>query len=41
LRCDIREALIAWLNANHPDCLPRVRAELANDDGNGSAALSG
>ena len=37
LRCDIREALIAWLNANHPDCLPRVRAELAQDDEIGSA----
>jgi len=46
LRCDIREALIAWLNTNHPDCLPRVRAEVAKDDGakddgNGLAALSG
>jgi small-conductance mechanosensitive channel len=29
LRCDVREALIAWLNEHHPDCLPRVRAELA------------
>jgi small-conductance mechanosensitive channel len=37
LRCDIREALIAWLNANHPDCLPRVRAELIKDDGEQSA----
>ncbi len=32
LRCDIREALIGWLNSNHPDCLPRVRAELAKDE---------
>ena len=32
LRCDIREALIAWLNGNHPDCLPRVRAELEKGD---------
>ncbi len=28
LRCDLREALIAWLNESHPDCLPRVRAEI-------------
>ena len=41
LRCDIREALIAWLNMNHPDCLPRVRAEFEKVDGDGSAALSG
>ena len=32
LRCDVREALIAWLNANHSDCLPRVRAELEKED---------
>ena len=37
LRCDVREALIAWLNANHSDCLPRVRAELEKEDGDGSA----
>ena len=41
LRCDVREALIGWLNTNHPDSLPRVRAELTEDDGNRSAALSG
>jgi len=31
LRCDVREALIAWLGANHPECLPRIRTELARD----------
>lgn len=36
LRCDVREALIAWLAEKHPDCLPRVRAEL--DRGVGEAA---
>jgi small-conductance mechanosensitive channel len=37
LRCDVREALIAWLNENHPDCLPRVRAEIARAPGEPSA----
>lgn len=32
LRCDVHEALIDWLNTNQPDCLPRMRAELARDD---------
>lgn len=31
LRCDVREALIAWLVREHPDCLPRVRGELEPD----------
>ena len=31
LRCDVREALIAWLANHHPDCLPRVRAELTSE----------
>ena len=26
LRCEVREQLIAFLQRNHPDCLPRVRA---------------
>ena len=26
LRCEVREGLIAFLQANHPDCLPKVRA---------------
>ncbi len=29
LRCDIREKLLAFLQANYPDCLPKVRAEIA------------
>jgi len=28
LRCDIREKLIAYIQKNHPNCLPRFRAEL-------------
>ncbi len=28
LRCEIREAMIAWLQDEHPDCLPRARIEL-------------
>jgi small-conductance mechanosensitive channel len=32
LRCDIREGLIDWLQKNHPECLPRVRAELEKNE---------
>ncbi|UCG73636.1 MAG: mechanosensitive ion channel [Chromatiales bacterium] len=39
LRCDVREWLIAWLNANHPDCLPRMRAELEKEDGDGKVSM--
>jgi hypothetical protein len=28
LRCEVREKLLAFIRENHPDCLPRVRAEL-------------
>jgi len=28
LRCEVREKLLAHIRENHPDCLPRVRAEL-------------
>jgi hypothetical protein len=28
LRCEIREKLIDFLQKRHPECLPRVRAEL-------------
>lgn len=28
LRCDLREGLIAFLQRHHPECLPRMRAEL-------------
>lgn len=28
LRCDVREALITFLRENHPEALPRVRADL-------------
>ena len=27
LRCEVREKMIAYLNAHHPQCLPRVRQE--------------
>ena len=27
LRCEVREKLIAWIVANHPDCLPQLRVE--------------
>lgn len=29
LRCDVREKLLAYLQREHPDALPRVRAELS------------
>ncbi|SFQ97049.1 mechanosensitive ion channel family protein [Poseidonocella sedimentorum] len=28
LRCEVREKLISWLQATHPEALPRVRGEL-------------
>jgi small-conductance mechanosensitive channel len=28
LRCEVREKLVAFLQREHPDCLPRVRAEI-------------
>jgi hypothetical protein len=28
LRCEVREKLLAFIRENHPECLPRVRAEL-------------
>ena len=28
LRCDIREQFIAYVQGNHPDALPRFRAEV-------------
>ncbi|MEQ9638914.1 MAG: mechanosensitive ion channel family protein [Alphaproteobacteria bacterium] len=31
LRCFVREELLAWLQANHPDSLPRMRVELERD----------
>ena len=33
LRCKVREKLIAYLQAEHPTCLPRVRAEIERGDG--------
>jgi len=29
LRCEIREKLIAWLQAEYPQALPRFRAEIS------------
>lgn len=37
LRCEVREKLIEWLQAEHPSALPRTRAEIGRDD---SRALS-
>ncbi len=30
LRCEVREKIISWLQAEHPQALPRRRAEIAN-----------
>jgi small-conductance mechanosensitive channel len=32
LRCELREKMIAWLQREHPDCLPRHRLEVTSDD---------
>jgi small-conductance mechanosensitive channel len=31
LRCEVREKLVTWLRRNHPDALPRVRAEVTSE----------
>ncbi|WP_340117481.1 mechanosensitive ion channel family protein [Pelagibius sp. 7325] len=31
LRCEVREKMIIWLQENHPQALPRIRAEVAED----------
>ena len=31
LRCELREKMIAWLQREHPDCLPRHRLEVTTD----------
>ena len=31
LRCEVREKMIGWLRENHPEALPRRRAELVRD----------
>lgn len=33
LRCEVREKLLAFIRENHPDSLPRVRAELERVEG--------
>ena len=33
LRCEVREGLLAFLQENHPGCLPKLRAELGRDPG--------
>jgi small-conductance mechanosensitive channel len=31
LKCETREGMVAYLQTTHPDCLPRVRADLRRD----------
>ena len=28
LRCEVREKVLAWMQENHPDALPRTRGEI-------------
>ncbi|MDX1680190.1 MAG: mechanosensitive ion channel [Akkermansiaceae bacterium] len=35
LRCRVREQLIGWMQREHPDCLPRLRAELPGSKAGG------
>ncbi len=37
LRCEIREKLIAFIRERYPECLPRLRGELSNDQAEESA----
>ncbi|MDX1567920.1 MAG: mechanosensitive ion channel [Longimicrobiales bacterium] len=38
LRCAVREGLVEWAQRNHPDSLPRFRAEIRNEAQPGSIA---
>jgi small-conductance mechanosensitive channel len=31
LRCEVREKMLAWLRAEHPECLPVVRAQVSGE----------
>lgn len=35
LRCRVREGLIDFIQREHPDCLPKLRTELARQDADG------
>ena len=41
LRCEVREKMIAWLQAEHPGALPRVRAEIETERPHGPAPDAG
>ena len=32
LRCEVREKLLAWLQRQHPEALPRLRTEAPADE---------
>lgn len=38
LRCDIREGLIGYLQQHHPECLPRIRAEVGDEEAGAAVA---
>ena len=41
LRCEIREKMIDFLQREHPEALPRQRAELALDNGSMNLRIGG
>lgn len=40
LRCEVREQLIDFLQREHPEALPRERAEVAHETADGGQALT-
>ena len=41
LRCDLREALIGFLQQDYPQCLPRIRAEFRGEMESEAASIPG
>ncbi len=39
LRCEVREKMITWLQEAHPQALPRMRAELSRESGEGDGSV--
>jgi len=41
LHCEVRERLVAWIRDTHPEALPRLRAEVSDDEEGIAARLRG